>query len=287
MKVLVTGATGFVGQYVVEALRRRNISVIATARHEPAPGAARHEGVTFVAHDIYAPFTGNLWEKFRSPDLAIHLAWGGLPDFKTNNHLNIELPAQKKFITQLLGDGLRDLTVTGTCLEYGLQEGELSEESPAKPTVPYAQAKNELRIYLEELRQEKNFDFRWVRFFYMYGKGQSPKSILAQLDRAIEEHEQTFNMSKGEQWRDYLPVETVAENLVIFALQRRVQGIINCCSNKPISIKDLVLSHLKKRNKTIKLNLGHYPYPDYEPFRFWGNNAKQNDILKHESGRTI
>jgi nucleoside-diphosphate-sugar epimerase len=286
MKVLVTGATGFVGKYVVAELLRRNIKVIASGRSEPAQGMFG-EGVTFVEHDIYSSPAGSLFEKFHSPDLAIHLGWGFLPDFKTINHLEIELPAQKKFLSRLLNEGLKDLTVTGTCLEYGLQEGELTEDTPVNPSVPYSQAKVQLREYLEGLKKEKPFDFRWVRFFYMYGQGQSPKSILAQLDKALDANEQTFNMSKGEQWRDYLPVETVAENLVIFALQRRVQGIINCCSNKPISIKDLVLNHLKKRNKTINLNLGHYPYPDYEPFRFWGNNSKQNDILKHEPGRTI
>src|SRR5687767_9207753 len=263
MKVLVTGATGFVGRYVLEALRRRQVDVIASAATRVLDRHSNSPGVTLVTHDIYADDQSQLFEKFPRPDVAIHLAWGGLPDFKAARHIDEELPAQKTFLQNLLDGGLRDLTVTGTCLEYGMREGELSEDMPARPAVPYAQAKNELRLFLEERQRQTDFDFRWVRLFYMYGAGQSPKSILAQLDAALDANAQTFNMSEGEQWRDYLPVEKVAENLVIFALQRKIKGIINCCSNNPISIKQLVANHLKSRNRTITLNTGYYPYPDY------------------------
>jgi hypothetical protein len=94
-------------------------------------------------------------------------------------------------------------------------------------------------------------------------------------------------MSKGDQQRDYLPVTTISENIVIFAMQQKVEGIINCSSGVPISIVDLVQNYLKEHNKKIKLNLGFYPYPDYEPFKFWGDNTKQKNILKDGSGRTI
>ena len=121
----------------------------------------------------------------------------------------------------------------------------------------------------------------------MYGKGQNPKSIIPLLEKALENNEQEFNMSKGDQERDYLPVTTISENIVIFAMQQQVQGIVNCCSGKPTSIIELVENYLKEHNKKIKLNRGFYPYPDYEPFKFWGDNTKQNKLLKDESGRTI
>jgi len=108
----------------------------------------------------------------------------------------------------------------------------------------------------------------------MYGKGQSPNSILSQLDRALENRETTFKMSGGEQLRDYLPVEKVAEYIVKIAMQNKVRGIINCSSSKPISIRKLVENYLEKKQKSIHLNLGYYPYPDYEPMAFWGDNKK-------------
>ena len=114
----------------------------------------------------------------------------------------------------------------------------------------------------------------------MYGDGQSPKSILPQLDKALEKNEDVFNMSGGEQLRDYLPVSEVAENIVKISLQKKVTGIINNCSGKPISIRKFVEDHIKKREKIIKLNLGYYNYPDYVPLAFWGNNKKLKSLLK-------
>lgn len=68
---------------------------------------------------------------------------------------------------------------------------------------------------------------------------------------------------------NYLPVEKVAEHIVEVALQNKTTGIINISSNKPIKIIDFVQNYLKENNVTISLNLGFYPYPDYEPFIFW------------------
>ena len=81
-------------------------------------------------------------------------------------------------------------------------------------------------------------------------------------------------MSAGDQLRDYLSVEEVAENFV-FALQNpQVGGVINCCSGRPISVLDLVKQRRDAKESNIKLNRGYYPYPDYEPVAFWGVPTK-------------
>ena len=155
------------------------------------------------------------------------------------------MPRHKALLENLIQHGLKDITITGTCLEYGMQEGCLSEDMPAMPSNSYAIAKNELRNYLEELQIQFSFSFKWIRLFYMYGKGQNPNSLLSQLDKALKMVMQVFNMSGGEQTRDYLPVETVAEYIVSIALQKNVEGIINCCSGIQLSVKDFVEEHLK------------------------------------------
>jgi cephalosporin hydroxylase/nucleoside-diphosphate-sugar epimerase len=280
MKVLVTGATGFIGHYVVQELLKRGHQVIATSAHpEKAKDKVWYSLVTYVAHDFYTATDENLYEKFHQPDKLIHLGWGNLSNFKSEDHLLKELPANEAFLKNLISNGLKDITCIGTCLEYGMQEGCLKEDMESKPTIAYPIAKNTLRIALEEYKKQHSFTLKWVRLFYMYGAGQSEKSILPLLDKAIENGDKVFNMSKGDQLRDYLPVEKVSENIVIFALQDKSEGILNCSSNKPVSVKQLVEEHLKRKHKHIDLNTGFYPYPDYEPFQFWGDNTKLLNII--------
>ncbi|MGH2554018.1 MAG: NAD-dependent epimerase/dehydratase family protein, partial [Chitinophagaceae bacterium] len=118
--------------------------------------------------------------------------------------------------------------------------------------------------------------------FYMYGKGQNPGSLLEQLNAALRNNEDVFNMSGGEQLRDILPVEKVANYIVAAAMQKKLTGIINCSGNNPVSVKEFVLDYIKRSGKPIRLNLGHYPYPDYEPMAFWGINNKIKTIIENE-----
>jgi nucleoside-diphosphate-sugar epimerase len=280
MRVLVTGATGFIGNYVVQELLKLNVQVIATSASEAkAKKKPWFTSVTYVTHDIYSMEKENLFEKFKSPNFLIHLAWGNLINFKSPDHIDKELPAHKLFLENLIANGLHDLTVIGTCLEYGMQEGCLTEDMECMPTIAYPIAKHNLRLYLETYKLKYNFSLKWIRLFYMYGDGQAEKSILPSLDRAIANREEVFNMSKGDQMRDYLSINEVSRNIVTFALQRKIYGVINCCSGKPISLRKLVTDHLNRVNKKIKLNLGYYPYSDYEPMRFWGSTNKSKTIL--------
>jgi UDP-glucose 4-epimerase len=219
---------------------------------------------------------------FGEPDAMIHLAWEGLPNYKAAFHLDVNLPRHWAFLSNLLLNGLKDLTVTGTCLEYGLQEGCLSESLPARPGNPYAIAKDRLRESLQRLCLQKPFVFKWARLFYLLGKGQASGSLIPQLDKALANGETEFNMSGGEQVRDYLPVERLAEYLVRIALQDKVTGIVNCCSGVGITVRQLVNDYLEAQGQHIKLNYGYYSYPDYEPMRFWGDNSRLKTILTHE-----
>ncbi|HKB43518.1 MAG TPA: NAD-dependent epimerase/dehydratase family protein [Chitinophagaceae bacterium] len=283
-KVLVTGATGFVGHYVVKELLRYGYTVIASSANEQkATKTSWFDKVTYISFDLEQfNQTINYYHFFKQPDLMIHLAWEGLPNYKSSFHLEQNLPRHLNLLTNLIKNGLTDLTVTGTCLEYGMQEGSLKEDMPALPSIPYAVAKNELRKSLEALKQQHSFSFKWVRLFYMYGEGQNPNSLLSQLDKAIDDNEEVFNMSGGEQTRDYLPVEKVAEYIVRISVQNKVTEIINCSSGQPITIKQFVKNYLQKVNKEISFHFGYYPYTDYEPMHFLGNNDKLKMILNNE-----
>ncbi len=280
-KILVTGATGFIGNYVIKALLNKGCAVIATSSNEA--GAAKKnwfKNVQYIPFNL-GQFDGavNYQYYFGNPDAVIHLAWEGLPNYKASFHTEENLPRHFKFIKNLVANGQKDITITGTCFEYGMQEGCLTEDMITKPANAYAVAKDCLRNQVQQLQQEHDFYFKWVRLFYMYGAGQNSNSLLSQLDRALEKGDTVFNMSGGEQVRDYLPVEKVAGNIVAIALQQNVTGIINCCSGKGITVKDFVQNYLQEKGRNIVLNIGYYPYPDYEPMNFWGDDRKLKSII--------
>jgi nucleoside-diphosphate-sugar epimerase len=280
-KILVTGATGFIGNYVTATLLQEGYEVIATSSSAAgAFTAGWYNRVTYIPFNFNEFDTAvDYFSYFNQPDILIHLAWEGLPNYKDNFHLTKNLPLQKAFLQNLLQNGLKDLTITGTCFEYGMKEGCLSEDMECEPANPYAVAKNELRLELESLTAFYNCSFKWVRLFYMYGKGQSPKSLISQLDRALDNGDEIFNMSVGEQVRDFLPVEKVTAYIAAIAVQQKVTGIINCCSGVAVTVKQFVENYLAEKNKRIQLNLGYYPYADYEPMRFWGDDSKLKNII--------
>jgi dTDP-6-deoxy-L-talose 4-dehydrogenase (NAD+) len=281
-KVLVTGATGFIGSYVIQELLNYNVEIIVTSSNkEKAVQQSWFENVKYIEFDFARldPLT-NYVLYFNQPDVLIHLAWEGLPNYKSSFHIEQNLPKHMALLENFIQNGLKNITVTGTCLEYGMQEGCLTENMPAHPSDAYAIAKNELRKYIEELKQQHAFSFKWIRLFYMFGKGQNPNSLLAQLDKALKNGDETFNMSGGKQTRDYLPVEKVAEYIVKIAIQTKVEGIINCCSGVPVTVRQFVEEYLKMIGKTISLNPGYYPYTDYEPMHFWGSTEKLQHALE-------
>ena len=283
-KVLVTGATGFIGNYIVRSLLSRGYQVVATSRSlENAQIKEWFNLVSYIPFDIREYNNEiNYFEFFQKPDVVIHLAWEGLPNYKSLFHFEENLPMHYSFLKNLIMNGANDVTVSGTCFEYGMQNGELNESLPSMPDNPYALAKDTLRKYLVELKKFYSFSLKWPRLFYMYGQGQNPKSLFSQLDKAILNQETVFNMSGGEQIRDFLPVENVAENVVIIAIQDKIEGIINCASGVPITVRSLIENYIHKIKTPIKLNLGYYPYPDYEPMSFWGNIEKLNKIKSNE-----
>jgi dTDP-6-deoxy-L-talose 4-dehydrogenase (NAD+) len=163
-----------------------------------------------------------------------------------------------------------------------MQSRPQNEDLETRPDNPYGFAKDTLRRQLEYLQQVQPFSLTWARLFYLYGEGQAENSLLPQLKRAVDRGDKVFNMSGGEQLRDYLTVTEVAKYLVSLAMTARDNGIVNVCSGKPISVRKLVEGWIKENGWSIDLNLGHYPYPDYEPMAFWGDRKKLDRCLESQ-----
>jgi len=285
VKVLVTGATGFVGRHLVGALLARGCEVRAVARNaETAATMPWINAVEFIAADIHADDL-NIAALTDGVDALAHLAWPGLPNYRALFHFEHNLMADYRFIKGAVEAGVSQVLVTGTCFEYGMQSGPLSEHTAPQPSNPYGLAKNTLRLFLENLQQVQPFTLQWARLFYLYGEGQNPNSLLAALDRAIDAGDDSFNMSAGEQLRDYLAIETAAGYLAAIVQQREFDGVINCASGQPVSVRALVEQRLSERGASIHLNLGHYPYPTHEPMAFWGVADRLQQLLgaSHEA----
>jgi dTDP-6-deoxy-L-talose 4-dehydrogenase (NAD+) len=272
----VSGATGFVGRHVVAALERAGVEPTLWLRPSSPPSTSRHR----VARIDVADAPAQPFELLGRPDVLIHLAWGGLPNYPSLHHFERELPAHYALLKQLVDEGLSTLVVAGTCFEYGMQSGPLGETMAVAPANAYAIAKDALRRQLQELQRERPFLLTWARLFYLYGEGQAETALWPQLRRAVESGAATFPMSGGEQLRDYLPVELAADHLVALALRRREHGIVNVCSGQPVSVRSLVEGWLAANAWTIGLDLGRYPYPAHEPMAFWGDATKLRQCLR-------
>ena len=269
MKILITGGTGFVGNYVVEELINRKHRITCIYRDKKKLELCNwKDKVRVVNADIYKD--NSYLKNINNIDALVHLAWSGLPNYQSDHHTKINFPGSVEFIKAILKKGIKQILVTGTCFEFGKQYGPLSPNMLTYPDNPYGVAKNKLREWLQNYQKENHFILQWVRLFYMYGIGQNYNSIISQLDKAIDKNEHVFNMSDGEQLRDYLKVTDVAKQLVTLLENPEINGIQHCCSGKPISIRRLVEEHIKERKATIKLNLGYYSYPEHEAMAFWG-----------------
>lgn len=277
MRVAITGASGFVGQHVLHELQSRDLDIVVTSRSSVTAlvANARTEVVSMnITEDLTDPFGA-----MGAPDVLIHLAWGGLPNYQSPAHVECELPAQKRFLAKCLVSGLKRLVVTGTCFEYGKTTGELTEESPTRPCTQYGLAKNMLRQYLEEQRSLHPFQLMWLRLFYLYGQGQSKNSLYSLLNDAIRRNDAAFDMSGGEQIRDFLPIKEVARIIADIALISVDAGIVNVCSGKPMTVRDIVKTWITENNSAIAMNLGRIPYSEIEPMSLWGSREKLDSVL--------
>jgi len=147
------------------------------------------------------------------------------------------------------------------------------------PSNPYGLAKDALRKELDFLKETSPFELRWLRLFYLYGSGQPPTSLYSQFWAAVARGDRRFDMSAGEQVRDFMKAEDAAAAMAAVALARQAPGILNVCSGTPVSVRELVERWRADMAADIELNLGALPYPAHEPFAFWGDNKRLRALL--------
>lgn len=273
MKVLVTGANGYIGSHIVSKLLENGHEVFA-ADIAFNNLDSRVKQITTSIFDS----DETIYEKTGSPDVCIHMAWRNGFQHNADSHVT-DLPGHYLFIKNMIAGGLKHIAVMGSMHEIGYWEGAIDENTPTNPKSPYGIAKNTLRQLTEVLTSNTDVCLQWIRGYYILGDDLKNHSIFTKLYEAALEGKGEFPFTSGKNKYDFLEVSELAKQIVAVVEQTEVKGIINCCSGKPVSLAEKVEQYIKEKNLSIKLKYGAYPDRPYDSPGVWGNPDKINSIL--------
>tara|TARA_B110000238_G_C16128823_1_gene440506 strand:+ start:647 stop:1477 length:831 start_codon:yes stop_codon:yes gene_type:complete len=264
--IIVTGATGFVGRNIVKNLIKNKFKVSILVRNlDKALSIDYLKDIPKIYFDIE-----RYKENIEVPKniTLIHCAWSNVKDTHSLKHIEENYINNYFFIKNMINKGIDKIVITGTCFEYGLQQGSINADAQTKPNDAYSLAKDNLHKSLRLLQNKSNFNLIWLRLFYMYGEGQNKNSIIPLFDAALERGDEIFNMSPGDQLLDYLNIDEVSQKII--DKLDMVNGTFNICKGEPILLRNLLKQRMKEKEKYIKLNMGYYDYRKDENIRFWG-----------------
>ncbi len=275
MKILVTGANGYLGQGVVKSLLDFGENVVATG-HSSEFIDSRAETKKCDLFSIENPF-----EYFGEPDAIVHLAWKDGFKHSSLSHI-IELPHHYDFLTKLIDSGIKQVCVVGSMHEIGFWEGSINENTPANPLSLYGIAKNALRQSIQIQTKDKDFVFQWIRGYYIVGNADRGCSIFSKITQAAKEGKKTFPFTLGLNQFDFIDYEKMCHQIAAVVRQNKVNGIINCCSGRPEKLADRVERYIQENKYDIKLEYGAFPDRPYDSKAVWGDDKKIREILSLE-----
>ena len=276
MKVLVTGANGYIGRHVIAELLKENIEVIACDLNTSDIDKRARP----VELDIFNLPEGNIFKALGSPDVCLHMAWRN--GFIHNASTQIgDLSAHYKFLTSMIDGGLKHVAIMGTMHAIGYWERAIDDNTPCNPKSMYGIAKDALRRAMELYTSEKDCVFQWLRCYYILGDDKHNNSIFCKILKAAEEGKTTFPFTSGKNKYDFINVEDLAFLITAVITQNHINGIINCCTGKPISLAERVETFIKDQKLNIKLDYGKFPDRPYDSPCIYGDPTKINQILKN------
>lgn len=239
-KVLVTGATGFVGRQVLRALASQGVPTRVVIRDGTQARLEAIQGMDRVitTTDLFAE--DHLWwaKVCDGVDIIVHAAWYAEPGKYLQSPKNMDcLLGTLQMARGAVMAGVRRVVGLGTCFEYDVRQGMLTVDSPLHPSTPYAGAKAAAYLALASWLPMQKIEFAWCRIFYLYGEGEDERRLVPYLHAKLAAGEPA-ELTSGNQIRDFLDVREAGQMIASVALGVQ-QGAVNICSGIPITVREL------------------------------------------------
>ncbi len=280
MKILVTGANGYLGQGIVTSILDLGHEVIATdfATDYIDPRAKAIPGNIFEIQDPFA--------YFGKPDALLHLAWRDGFVHYSDAHIN-DLPGHFAWLKAMAEGGMKQIAVMGSMHEIGFFEGSINENTPCRPITPYGIAKNALRELTQMLCKQKNSLFQWLRGYYIVGNSRFGSSIFSKIAAAAEEGKSEFPFTLGQNQYDFIDYPEFCQQAAAAVSQQNITGIINLCSGRPEKLADRVERFIQENQYSIQLQYGAFPDRPYDSKAIWGDSRKIEAIMSERKKSNI
>lgn len=274
MKILVTGANGYLGQGIVKVILDSGNEVVATDFKTNFVDA-RAKKVECNLFEVDEPY-----HYFAKPDILLHLAWRDGFVHYSNAHIE-DLFKHYEFIKAVVNGGVRKVAVMGSMHEIGFFEGSINENTPCHPTTPYGIGKNALRDLTEMICKQNDVLFQWLRGYYIVGNTKFGSSIFSKIAEAESEGKREFPFTMGQNQYDFLDYEDFCNQVGACVVQDKILGIIEICSGRPEKLADRVERFIKENHYKIKLEYGAFSDRPYDSKAIWGDSSKIDKIWRN------
>jgi nucleoside-diphosphate-sugar epimerase len=276
-RILITGASGFVGRQVINSLENENVDITIVIRGEKNNIFINNKNIKKIitTNNLFVE-SEKWWEDILTKiDTIIHLAWY----VETKDYLqsikNIEcLQGTISIAKAAISTGVSRFIGIGTCFEYEFNNEIISTETNLKPNTPYAASKAATFLALSQLLPSQSIEFAWCRLFYLYGEGEKPERLVPYIKNKISKGE-TVELTSGNQIRDYLDVKEAGYLITKVALGS-LQGPINICSGVPVSIRSFAEKIAEEFNQKKLLKFGARPENKTDPMYIVGDAENIN-----------